>query len=81
MPRITKGQIAAASRELETIRELAAESFNGKHACYQFHANAASRHIALLTNAGQSLPSWLIVDWRYFKAMGWQVSSFQASRA
>jgi hypothetical protein len=80
MPRITKGQIAAATRELETIHELAAESHDGKHACYQFHAPAASRHIATLTTAGQPLPSWLIKDWRYFHAMGWQISSWQVSQ-
>jgi hypothetical protein len=72
MPRITKGMIAAAHRELETIRELATDSFDGPAACYQYHAQTASNHIATLVKAGQPLPDWLLTNWRYFKAMGWR---------
>lgn len=72
MARITKGMITAAHRELETIRELASDSFDGPHSCYQYHAHSASNYIAVLVKAGQPLPAWLIRDWRYFKAMGWR---------
>jgi hypothetical protein len=65
-------QAAAALRELETIRELAAESFNGRHACYQFHAHSASNHVRTLVSAGQPLPEWIVRQLAYFKAMGWR---------
>ncbi len=72
MARITKGTIAAANRELATIRELAQDSFDGPHACYRYHAASASNYIAVLVKAGQPLPEWLIRNWRYFAAMGWR---------
>jgi hypothetical protein len=65
--RITRGMIAAAHRELETIRELGKEAFDNPNRCYQHHADAASRHLAVLRDAGQPLPAWLV----NFRAMGW----------
>jgi hypothetical protein len=72
MARITRSMIGAAHRELETIRELGQEAFDNPYRCYQHHAAAASRQIALLRDAGQPLPAWLVRDWRYFRAMGWR---------
>jgi len=60
--------IAAAHRELETIRELCASDAG---AC-QYPAYSASGCIAVLRDAGQPLPAWLVSDWRYFRAMGWR---------
>ena len=73
MARITRSMIVAANRELETIRELGNEAFDNPNCCYQHHADAASRQIAVLRDAGQPLPAWLSRDWRYFRAMGWRV--------
>ena len=66
--RVTRGMIAAANRELETIRELCA----GDGAACRYHAYSASGCIAVLRDAGQPLPEWLMRDWRYFRAMGWR---------
>ena len=52
MARITRSMIAAANRELETIRELGKEAFDNPSRCYQHHADAASRQIAVLRDAG-----------------------------
>jgi hypothetical protein len=71
MPRITKGQIAAAYTQLACIYELGRE--NGwDAACYQFHANSANNAIATLEKAGKDLPEWLLKDWRCFKVLGWR---------
>jgi hypothetical protein len=70
--RITRGMIAAANRELETMRELGKEAFENPSRCYQHHADTASRQIAVLRDAGQPLPAWLVRDWSYFRAMGWR---------
>lgn len=80
MSRITKGQIQAAQLELGMIKELASDSFNGPHACYQFHAPSASRHIDTLVKANHPLPTWLVEGARYFKAMGWSVPSQAGAR-
>jgi hypothetical protein len=40
--RITRGMVAAANRELETIRELGKEAFDNPSRCYQHHADAAA---------------------------------------
>jgi hypothetical protein len=61
MRRITRSMIAAANRELETIRELGREAFDNPHRCYQHHADAASHQIAVLRDAGQPLPAWLAI--------------------
>jgi hypothetical protein len=55
--RITRGMIAAAHRELETIRELGKEAFDNPNQCYQHRADAASRQTAVLRDAGQPLPA------------------------
>jgi hypothetical protein len=73
MPRITKGMIAAAQLGLDTIRELARDSYNGPHACYQYHARSATNYIKVLVAAGQPLPAWLTKSRAYYKAMGWGV--------
>jgi hypothetical protein len=70
--RIARNMIATANRELETIRKLGTEAFDNPNRCYQHHADAASRQIAVLRDAGQPLPAWLVSDWRYFRAMGWR---------
>jgi hypothetical protein len=62
MARITHNMIAAANRELETICELGKEAFDNPNRCYQHHADAASRQIALRRDAGQPLPAWLVRD-------------------
>jgi hypothetical protein len=72
MARITRSMIAAANRELEIIREPGKEAFDNPNRCYQHHAGAASRQTAVLRDAGQPLPVWLVRDWRYFRAMGWR---------
>jgi hypothetical protein len=71
MARITHRMIAAANRELEIIHQLGKEAFDNPNRCYQHHADAASRQIAL-RDAGQPLPAWLVRDWRYYRAMGWR---------
>jgi len=63
MARITRSMIAAANRELETIRELGKEAFDSPNRCYQHHADTASRQIAVLRDAGQPLPAWLVRNW------------------
>jgi hypothetical protein len=66
--RITRSMIAAAHRELETIRELCA----GDGPACRYHAYSAFGYIAVLRDAGQPLPAWLVSDWRYFRATGWR---------
>ena len=71
MARITHSMIAAANRELETIRELGREAFDNPNRCYQHHVDAASHQIAP-ARCWPALPAWLVRDWRYFRAMGWR---------
>jgi hypothetical protein len=66
--RITRGMIAAAHRELETIREL----YPSDRAAFRYHAYSASGYIAVVRDTGQPLPVWLVRDWGYFRAMGWR---------
>ena len=63
MERITKGMIAVAHRELETIHELC----GGDGAACRYHAYSASGYIAVLRDAGQPLPAWLVRDCTFSK--------------
>lgn len=72
MPRITKGMISAANRELACIWELATEQGNPNPACLQFHADAAGRYLTTLRQAGQPMPEFAIRNFRFLKAMGWR---------
>ena len=58
MALITKGMIAAAHRELETIRELCV----GEAATCGYRAHSACGDITVLPGARQPLPAWLVRD-------------------
>jgi hypothetical protein len=72
MPRITKGMIAAANRELDCMWSLATEEGNPSPACLQWHAHSASNYIETLVKAGQPLPAFAIRNIAFLKAMGWR---------
>jgi hypothetical protein len=75
MARPTKAMVRAAYAELDCINELATdpEAFGGQNATYQYHAPAASRHLATLVAAGQPLPGFIAQRGeKYMRAMGWR---------
>lgn len=74
MPRITKGMIDAAHRELVCIGELYAESGHSI-ACLEYHAVSGCRHLETLAKAGRPelVPDWLTRENPLFlKAHGWR---------
>lgn len=76
MPRITKGMIQAANRELDCICDLAIEAHQIDHSglvVLRFHADSASRYIDVLKRASIALPERVVAKQKMLEQCGWRL--------
>lgn len=76
MPRISKGMIQAANRELDCICDLANEAHQidgSGHHVLRYHAESASRYIDVLNRAGAALPARVVAKNAMLKNCGWRL--------
>lgn len=71
MPRITKGMIEAAARELDCIHELAADP-QALPGTYAYHAPSANRYLETMHKGGREMPLWMARNRKHLEAQGWR---------
>jgi hypothetical protein len=76
MPRITKGMIEAANRELDGICDLASEAHrldNSGYTVLRYHAHSANNYLDVLRKAAKPLPARIAAKETMLKQCGWRL--------
>lgn len=76
MPRVTKGMIEAANRELDCICDLASEAHaidNSGYVVLRYHAPSASNYLDVLRRANVALPARVVAKEKMLRQCGWRI--------
>lgn len=68
----SKGELIAAKQNLGAIHDLATETGNWNAGSVHYHADSASRAMAIIHAGGEPLPEWAVRERRFLHGQGWR---------